>query len=111
MSKSLIHDNPKPSETLNFSNHSNQIEKPSYNTITPPRRAPRMSEPLMQESSRPQMGGYDFRETASTLNSSESLNESPNLPKRYKDPKEFENNFFKNKQAESRSPTEEPTKK
>lgn len=85
MVKSLIHDGLKsPESTFGYST---QPEKPSFLTNTPTRRAPRMSEPHQ----------FDPPPSLKTFEPKGDSGESP-VPKKFKDPKEFENNFFKNKQ-------------
>ena len=90
MVKSLIHENAKlPEQGLAFTP---PPEKPSFLANTPTRRAPRMSEPL-QFDSNPVHKPYEYRPNT------EPPSDSPGIQKRFREPKDFETQFFKHRQG------------
>jgi hypothetical protein len=92
MVKSTIHDNSKLPEG-NFGYPMQPPEKPAFMANTPTRRAPRMSEPMQFESSLPTKP-FEYKPQQN-----DPANDSPGIQKRFRDPKDFESQFFKNRQG------------
>jgi hypothetical protein len=103
MVKSTIHDNNKPPEP-NFGYPMQPPEKPAFMANTPTRRAPRMSEPMQFDSSLPTKP-FEYKPPQN-----DPTGDSPGIQKRFRDPKDFENQFFKNRQGSATTIDEKETK-